>query len=81
MLTEQGTLFVKKPLTNENIPYKTKICTFWEHGRCTRGSVCTFKHGELDPLANLETAPKNKIDTTKQIWILKKPDLETNLIN
>lgn len=28
--------------------YKKKRCVFWEQGRCTKGSVCTFAHGEAD---------------------------------
>merc|ERR1719235_1591664 len=26
--------------------FKTKICTFWEQGKCTRGDACTFAHGQ-----------------------------------
>lgn len=25
-------------------PYKTKMCTFFEQGKCTRGDACTFAH-------------------------------------
>eukprot|EP00746_Dinoflagellata_sp_MGD_P102377 gnl/MRDRNA2_/MRDRNA2_41873_c0_seq1.p1 gnl/MRDRNA2_/MRDRNA2_41873_c0~~gnl/MRDRNA2_/MRDRNA2_41873_c0_seq1.p1 ORF type:complete len:273 (+),score=55.54 gnl/MRDRNA2_/MRDRNA2_41873_c0_seq1:119-820(+) len=26
--------------------FKTRICTFFEQGKCTRGDACTFAHGE-----------------------------------
>jgi len=63
-------------------PYKIKMCTFWEHYRCNKGDLCTFKHGDSDPLAtgnqvtNIKLTPftdvKNKLDTTRQVWILKR---------
>mmetsp|Transcript_32369 Transcript_32369/g.81773 ORF Transcript_32369/g.81773 Transcript_32369/m.81773 type:complete len:844 (+) Transcript_32369:67-2598(+) len=32
---------------------KTQICTYWKDGRCTRGQLCSFAHGdhELEPTA------------------------------
>lgn len=26
--------------------FKTKVCAFWEKGRCTRGTSCKYAHGE-----------------------------------
>lgn len=28
------------------VPKKVRLCTFYEQGRCTKGSACTFAHGE-----------------------------------
>lgn len=27
---------------------KTKMCSFWQEGKCTRGNKCTFAHGDTD---------------------------------
>mmetsp|Transcript_141734 Transcript_141734/g.359881 ORF Transcript_141734/g.359881 Transcript_141734/m.359881 type:complete len:388 (+) Transcript_141734:76-1239(+) len=41
----------KTPSTSQNQPlfYKTKLCTFWERGRCLR-SPCSYAHGEEELL-------------------------------
>jgi len=33
--------------------FKTKVCAFWEKGRCTRGAACKYAHGEQE----LQAAP------------------------
>lgn len=32
-------------------PFKTALCTYWEHGTCSKGGSCTYAHGvgELRP--------------------------------
>ena len=34
----------KKPRQGPNPYYKTKVCKYWEEGRCQKGDSCTYKH-------------------------------------
>jgi len=42
---------------------KTQICNYWREGRCTRGQICAFAHGEveIDP----EVRARRLADTTR----------------
>merc|ERR1719203_1119111 len=52
---------------------KTQICVYWKDGRCTRGTNCSFAHGEEELLNNLRAARavpeppvRPKVDTRAQ---------------
>lgn len=37
-----------KSYSKGGAPYKTNLCSYWQEGRCNRGSSCTFAHGQED---------------------------------
>ena len=36
----------KRQNTGHNPYYKTKVCKYWQEGRCQKGDSCTYKHEE-----------------------------------
>jgi hypothetical protein len=36
----------KRQNTGQNPYYKTKVCKYWQEGRCQKGDGCTYKHEE-----------------------------------
>lgn len=45
----QGEAFVprkKQPPPGQNPWYKTKVCKYWQEGRCQKGDQCSYKHSE-----------------------------------
>ncbi|CAJ1329163.1 unnamed protein product [Effrenium voratum] len=39
---------VGKPNRMESLFFKTKICAFWQEGRCLRGAGCKYAHGDSE---------------------------------
>merc|ERR1740117_833451 len=44
---------------------KTQICMYWREGRCTRGTLCSFAHGD-DELTRESGDPRDMRDQVKE---------------
>ena len=43
------------PRAEVSDPVKTKVCTYFQQGRCTKGEACTFLHEELQEACEMES--------------------------